>query len=165
VIDTNVLLVANGQHSDVSPACVTACSQRLADVIANGRFAIDDGFAILKEYQNKTSHKSGKGPGDAFLKWALRNNANPARCDQIRLVAHPERSFESFPDDVQLKDFDPADRKFVAVASAHDEKPPILQAADSKWLNWAPVLSRHGISVDFLCQGDIERFHRNKSGT
>ena len=25
VIDTNVLLVANGQHADVSPGCVAAC--------------------------------------------------------------------------------------------------------------------------------------------
>ena len=29
VIDTNVLLVANDQHADVSPECVAECVQRL----------------------------------------------------------------------------------------------------------------------------------------
>ena len=29
IVDTNVVLIANGQHQDVTPACVTACTLAL----------------------------------------------------------------------------------------------------------------------------------------
>ena len=164
IVDTNVILVANRQHADVSEACILACVNRLQALMIDGRIAIDDGYRILKEYQNKTTPHVGKRPGDAFLKWLLRNNANVARCDQVKIVEHPERGFESFPDDARLSSFDPPDRKFVAVAAAHAEKPVISQAADSKWLDWAPALKDYGVSVEFLCPQDVERFHKSKFG-
>lgn len=162
VVDTNVILVASGQHADVSGACVLACAQRLQDIMASGRVAIDDRYRILSEYQNKTLPKVGNRAGDAFVKWLLRNNANRSRCDQLVLVEHSERGFESFPDDDRLASFDPPDRKFVAVAAAHPDKPPIAQAADSKWLGWAPALRDHGIEVEFLCRKDIQSFGDKK---
>jgi hypothetical protein len=164
VVDTNVLLVANGQHGDVGGACVVACAQRLQAIMNDGRIAIDDGYEILREYQHKTNPRVGKRPGDAFLKWLLRNTANRARCDQVRLEAHAERGFTCFPDDPRLANFDPPDRKFVAVAHAHADRPPILQAADSKWLAWSRALQDHGVSVEFLCPSDIQRFDRKKKG-
>lgn len=163
VVDTNVILVANRQHADVSETCVVSCTRRLRDIMTRGRIAIDDGHRILGEYQNKTQPNVGKGPWDVFLKWLLRNNANPLRCDRIALVEHATRGFESFPDDARLADFDPSDRKFVAVAAAHESKPAISQAADSKWLAWASALKEHGITVDFLCPEDIRSFDDNKT--
>ena len=162
IVDTNVILVANGQHEDVGETCEKACALRLQGIVKNGRVAIDDRYRILAEYQHKTAPYAGKRPGDAFLKWLLRNNANPARCDQVSLVEHAERGFESFPEDEHLANFDPPDRKFVAVAVAHQDKPPILQAADSKWLGWNSALADHGVRVDFLCPEDIEGFESNK---
>lgn len=163
IVDTNVILIANRQHQDVSPQCVANCTIALQTLMQKGRLAIDDRFRILKEYQNKTQPNKGKGPGDTFVKWALRNNANPIRCDRISIVEHVVRGFVSFPDDAALVSFDPPDRKFVAVSVAHSEHPPILQAADSKWLAWAPVLKIHGVRVEFLCKEDIERFQKNKA--
>lgn len=163
VIDTNVILVANGQHADVSEACRDACVKLLYEVRENGRIAIDDGHQIIKEYLNKTQPQVGKRPGDAFLKWLLRNDANPARCDRVVLAAHPERGFASFPADARLERFDPADRKFVAVSAAHAERPAIAEAADSKWLDWAPALKEHGITVEFLCPADIRSFEERKN--
>lgn len=164
VIDTNVILVANGQHADVSPACVTSCALALQSVMKSGMLVLDDGFQILLEYQNKTQPKKGNRPGDAFVKWALNHRCNEEHVKQVHLLKHDERGFESFPDDPELANFDAPDRKFVAVSSAHPNKPPISQAADSKWLDWAPALKRHGIEVHFLCQTDIQRFHKNKFG-
>lgn len=164
IIDTNVILVANRQHADVSEACILKCAQRLQAVMAAGRIAIDDGYRILNEYQNKTTPRVGKRPGDAFVKWLLRNNANAERCDQVKLVEHSERGFESFPDDERLARFDPPDRKFIAVACAHADHPPIAQAADSKWLDWAPALRDHCVCVEFLCPADIQRFDDKKKG-
>lgn len=164
VVDTNVILVANGQHKDVSPDCEADCALKLQSIMLDDRIALDDAFEILLEYQNKTQPKTGNRPGDAFVKWALKNNANTKRCDLVVLRRHPKRHFESFPDDARLANFDPPDRKFVAVAAAHEERPPILQAADSKWLDWEPALTDHGITVEFLCPADIQRFHKNKFG-
>jgi hypothetical protein len=164
VVDTNVILVANRQHADVSEACIVSCAKRLQDIMTSGRIAIDDGYRILKEYQNKTQPNVGNRPGDTFLKWLLRNNSNPSRCDQVELVEHPKRGFDSFPDDARLDKFDPPDRKFVAVARAHTDKPTISQAADSKWLGWASALLDHGITVEFLCPEDIQSFDDKKKG-
>ena len=58
--------------------------------------------------------------------------------------------------------FDAPDRKFAAVAHAHPGKPPVWQAADSKWLNWWPALAAQGVRVDFLCPDDACRFYAKK---
>ncbi len=164
IVDTNVILIANGQHQDVSPNCVAACALRLEAIMQGGRLAIDDRFLIIGEYLHKTTPKLGKRSGDVFLKWVLNNNANVDRIDQIPISQHPVRGFETFPDDPALSEFDAADRKFIAVACAHPDKPPILQAADSKWLDWYAALSSNLITVDFLCPADIERFQANRIG-
>jgi hypothetical protein len=162
VVDTNVILVANRQHADVGEACVVACTRYLQALMTDGRVAIDDAYRLLTEYQHKTTPHAGNRAGDAFVKWLLRNNANSRRCDQVRLVEHAERGFESFPEDERLADFDSSDRKFVAVASAHPDKPAIAQAADSKWLGWSKALGANGVTVEFLCSADIERFDEAK---
>jgi len=162
VIDTNVILVANRQHAGVSDECARACDRRLQVVMESGRVTIDDRFRILSEYLNKTTPHTGKRTGDAFVKWLLQNKATPSRCDQVALAESPARGFETFPDDARLAAFDPPDRKFVAVAAAHADKPPVLQAADSKWLDWAPALADYAISVEFLCPADIEGFDAKK---
>jgi hypothetical protein len=163
IVDTNVILVANGQHQDISADCVAVCATVLQKIMQGGRFAVDDQFEILTEYQNKP--KVENQPGTAFLKWALRNYTNKSRCDLVGIPTHKTRGYESFPDDARLENFDLPDRKFVAVAAAHSEHPPILQAADSKWLGWAPALKDHDIDVEFLCREDIERFRAKKAGT
>ncbi|WP_196780180.1 hypothetical protein [Aeromonas hydrophila] len=61
VIDTNVLLVANGLHGDVSGACVEECVKRLEAMDRTGITVIDDGFRILGEYLHKTSLTPQKG--------------------------------------------------------------------------------------------------------
>lgn len=162
VIDTNVLLVANEQHEDVSPDCVAACVRRLINMQANGITVIDDAFLILREYQNKTRIKPPKGVGDVFLKWLLRNLSDPQRVEQVTVTEIAENLFAEFPDADLQPDFDAPDRKFAAVAHAHPDKPVILQAADCKWLDWWPALQAKGVEVDFLCPDDACRFYEKK---
>jgi len=164
VVDTNVILVANGQHEGISKDCEAKCASRLQAVMREGKLALDDQFRILREYLNKTTPKKGNRPGDAFVKWAINAKGNADRIDMISLREHSERGFESFPDHRGLAAFDTPDRKFVAVACAHSASPPILQAADSKWLAWDAALKECGVTVDFLCPGDIRRFQANKGG-
>lgn len=165
VVDTNVIRVANKQHHDVSPKCIADCATELQAIMRCGRIAIDSKFQIISEYQAKMKKKKGKGPGpgDSFVKWVLQNRTNPEKCDQVEIKKHHDRGYDSFPEDEQLESFDPDDRMFVAVACAHPEHPPILEAADSKWLDWAEALNRHGVEVTFVCEEDIRRFQQRKS--
>lgn len=162
VIDTNVLLVANEQHTDVSTECVTECVRRLQAMEKTGVTVIDDGFRILGEYQNKTSLNPPKGVGDVFLKWLLRQAGNPTRVEQISLTELAENEFAEFPDTTLQPAFDAPDRKFAAVAHAHPDKPSVWQAADCKWLDWWPALQAKGVRVEFLCPEDACGFYRNK---
>jgi hypothetical protein len=162
VIDTNVLLVASRRHDGASPECVQACVERLKQVQNKERVVIDDGFRILREYLHKLSTNKGKGVGEAFLKWLLQNQANPLRVYPVPLTERAGHDYAEFPDPALAAEFDPPDRKFVAVAHAHPNKPPVLQAADSKWLLWCDRLLDHGIRVEFLCQKDVIRFFQQK---
>lgn len=162
VIDTNVLLVANGQHVDVSTECITECVRRLQAMEKAGVTIIDDGYRILGEYQHKTRINPPKGVGDVFLKWLLRQTGNAARVEQVSLTETAANFFVEFPDSTLQPVFDASDRKFAAVANAHPDKPPIWQAADCKWLDWWPALQAKGIRVEFLCPEDACGFYRNK---
>ncbi len=86
VLDTNVLLVANGSHEGVSPACQAECVQRLLAHQQNGVTVIDDSYRILSEYLRKTQPNQPKGVGDAFLKWLLQNQRNPARVHCVNVI-------------------------------------------------------------------------------
>ncbi len=162
VIDTNVLLVANGSHADVSLACRKACIERLQRHQSSGVVVIDDGYRILREYQNKTRPNRPKGVGDAFLKWLLQQAGNAARVHRVPLTESAKDEFKEFPDSALQSDFDPSDRKFVAVAHAHPDKPPIWQAADCKWLNWQGRLLAKGVRLDLICPDDVTRHYDNK---
>lgn len=162
VIDTNVLLVANGDHLEASADCVIECVRRLQAMQSRGVVVVDDGFLILGEYRNKTKVNPPKGVGDVFLKWLMREASNPARVEQVALTKTPNGCFAEFPDCALQQEFDASDRKFIAAAHAHPDKPPVWQAADSKWLHWWQPLSAHGIHVEFLCKQDVLRVYAKK---
>lgn len=161
VIDTNVLLVANQQHENASPECVLMCTQKLLWAKQHGVIVIDDAYRIISEYRNKPDI-NGTRTGDAFLKWLLQNQSNPSRVHQVTINETANEHFLEFPDHALQPQFDAPDRKFPAVANAHVDKPPVIQAADSKWLNWWPALYAAGISVDFVCPEDICGFYSSK---
>lgn len=131
IVDTNVALVASGRSECVSKDCVVTCAERLGQ-INNGevKLVLDDQRRIINEYRGQLNPDGQPGIGDVFLKWVEMNWANPDRCDLVPImpVDGAEHEFEEFPDDPALAGCDPDDRKFIAVAVAHPERPPILQA-------------------------------------
>jgi hypothetical protein len=162
VVDTNVILVANEAHADVSPECVMECVKQLQSLMLSGSIAIDDAYRIIKEYQSKTNPRKGKGAGDVFLKWVLTHLADPNRVHLVAITEIAKDRFHEFPVPDLEANFDRSDRKFAAVANAHAQKPPIWQAVDCKWLDWWPNLHAAGVTVEFLCGADIHRFYRSK---
>lgn len=162
VVDTNVLLVAEGMHDEVSEECVLSCVQHLQEIMRSDTVVLDSAHRILSEYQHKMSARRGKGVGSVFLKWLLQNQAHARHVAYVELSEHGTDCFAEFPVATLEPEFDPPDRKFPAVANGHPSKPPILQATDCKWLRWWPALKAAGIDVRFLCPEDVCRFYRGK---
>ncbi len=157
VVDTNVIVVANGRSEQASSDCVETCGEKLEKIMSGEvKLVLDNRWIILREYmQNLRSN--GADVGDRFLGWILVNKDNHCDLVPITPVKGLENEFEEFPDDPALADFDPDDRKFIAVACAHPEKPPILQAVDSQWWDFRDVLREKGVTVEFICEDDIQR--------
>ena len=47
----------------------------------------------------------------------------------------------------------------VPVRVLMQRDPPILQAVDSKWLDFRDAFRRNGVVVEFICEDDIQRLH------
>ena len=160
VVDTNVAVVANGESLQTSPNCVDTCINRLEGIVrGEEKLVLDNKWIILGEYLRNLRSSGEPGAGDSFLRWILMNKDK--RCDLVPItpVDDSENEFEEFPDDPALNGFDRDDRKFIAVARKHPGKPPILQAVDSKWLDFRDALRRNGVTVVFICEDDIQRLH------
>ena len=68
----------------------------------------------------------------------------------------------AFPDDKELKEFDLADRKFIALARSHNENPPIIEAADGKWLQFVETLKKYNIEIKFLDIDYAQKMYKKK---
>lgn len=150
VIDTNVLVVANGKHEPAEARCVGACIEALEQA-RSGRVAIDDAQHILTEYRKHCSFAGQPGVGDAFFKWLWQWQADPRHCLVVHITPHPKRGFAEFPVDKLLSGFDHSDRKFAAVALTAGDRPPVLNAADTDWWLARHAFDVHGLTVKFLC--------------
>ena len=161
IVDTNVVVVANGRSEQASANCVDTCGERLEGIMhGEEKLVLDNRWIILREYmQNLRSN--GADVGDRFLGWILANR--DVQCDLVSItpIDGLENAFKEFPDDPALNNFDPDDRKFIAVAIAHSERPPILQAVDRQWWDFRDVFRQNGVTVEFICETDIRYLHNN----
>ena len=169
LVDTNVPKTANlSRKPDQVPHelsdCVLACIEAVEHVIKKRGLVLDAGDEIYDEYRKQLSLQGQPGIGDRFMKWVHDNRWKFPDSSRVAITKDGD-SYEQFPDHKGLNDFDPSDRKFVAVSNAHPEKPPILQATDSKWWGWKDALSDVDIYVHFLCPGYIKTKYEEKMNT
>lgn len=163
VVDTNVAATANGSNEGAPADCVAASALALQSVKEAGHVFLDDGGKILAEYRANLQSKGQPGPGDAFLRWLYQVEWNADHVTRVPITskAGHDEDFEELPTPPEGLRFDPSDRKFLAVAAAHGEHPPILQSFDSKWWGWTDALQAAGVTVHFLCPKAIEaKFHQ-----
>jgi hypothetical protein len=53
-------------------------------------------------------------------------------------------------------------KSFFAVSNGHSEKPPIIEASDSKWWLWKNACLQCGFQIDFINEKymrDMDREH------
>jgi hypothetical protein len=164
IVDTNVIVIAN-DTDDKRADCRDRCQDRLEQILSRPeKVVVDDDWRILGEYDHNTNPNTRKGVGDLFVKMLLQNQSNPNVCAMVHItpLARNGTDFEEFPnDDDALTGFHKNDRKFIAVALAHQrdagEIPTILLAIDRGWLEFMNALVSHGINVDLICEEDIQR--------
>ncbi len=124
---------------------------------------LDHDWHILGEYQKNLNPKGPNTPGNEFVRWLHQAHQRIAWVT-ITPTDAEQTKFKEFPPDAALESaFDPADRKFVAAANAHPEKPPILESADSKWLGWEGQLKKHCIKLEVLCRGKLAAIRERKT--
>ena len=166
IVDTNVLVIANGEAKHASSDCIEHCRDRLETILSE-KVVIDDGWRILGEYDDNTKPNTRKGVGDLFVKTLMQNQGNPNICNLVHITSLKGNGtdFQEFPTDSALSGFDPDDRKFIAVALAHQqntgETATILLAIDRGWLQFTNALASHGVTVGLICEEDIQRPRQN----
>ncbi len=168
LVDTNVPKSANlalnpEKVSRELSGCVLACVEAVEHVIKRRGLILDAGDEIFNEYRQQLSMKGQPGVGDRFMKWVHDNRWSFPDANRVEITKNGD-SYDQFPTHHGLKNFDNSDRKFVATANAHLNKPPILQATDSKWWGWKDALAEVEITVHFLCPQYVEAKYKKKMG-
>lgn len=134
--------------------------------MTEGHVFVNDEGRIVAEYRRNLEARGQPGPGDAFLKWLLTHEWGGVRVTRVAITNEPEdpEGYVELPDPPEGVCYDRSDRKFLAVAFAHPDRPPILQSLDSKWWGWRDALAIAGVDLFFLCPDEIAMKHELKSG-
>lgn len=169
ILDTNVAVTANRNISqegilDDELACISNCIEVIQKIIKSNNLVLDAGDEIFKEYARHLNLSGVPGVGDIFFKWLHDHRWSFPEEDRVQITPNPNKGYEEFPDHPALDNFDPSDRKFIAVANKHPCHPMIYQAADSKWWIWKTSLKEVGICVKFVCPDYIKRKCHEKFG-
>jgi len=148
VVDSNVLVVADGKSPQANDACIEKCIDVLIAVRDAASLHLDGG-EILDEYSHGRDHSGQPGVGDEFFRWAFNNQYT--HCHRVPLTPDDDRGYKEFPETPDLAKFDPSDRKFVATALGCTPPAIIYNAVDSDWSHAAPALVAVGVPVTELC--------------
>jgi hypothetical protein len=159
IIETNIIVVANMKSSHASPECVVACVDILEYAKDSMIVVVDAGMYIFEEYFRHANRSGQPGMGDEFAKWLWDNQGYEEHCELVAINPKDEEKedFTEFPNDPELSEFDPKDRKFVAVALTSKHRPAILNATDSDWMIFRSALRRNKVKVKCLCPNDLKK--------
>lgn len=166
IIDANVVLLTNVSKIPKDQLiCAQRCVRFLRDFMNNpdASLVLDAEGRILKEYRRAFDLESPPDMATSFCIWAYQHMSRNTE-DFVNLKETKENEFESYPDSEKLKTFDPSDRKYIALAYNHCEKPPIVEGSDSKWWGIKEELRENGIEVHFIDEEYIKKKYTQKIG-
>lgn len=156
VVDTNVLAVSERKHEGADDASVAACIQ-IARQIQRGAvvLVIDAADEILSEYLRALDGRHSSGVGTKIARILRQRKYDSTVCRQVPITPSTEvpGSYDEVP--VSVRDFDPDDQKFFAVASADAEKPQIFAGLDEEWWERRKDLAAAGLDVQFVCSNQL----------
>lgn len=170
IVDANVPWLAGtpiDQIQDDQLDCALKCTKFIRNLLSStskAKIVLDTDWKILKEYESAFKY-SGTQPGLAtrFYEWACQCYRSSLD-DCIKLHETEPDMFEEYPKDELLATFDPPDRKYIALANAHPDKPPIVEGSDCKWWGIKNALNKNGIRVQFISEKYIKMKYQQKIG-
>jgi hypothetical protein len=153
VVDTNVLVVAEGRQTHAAAPCRETSAQELLRIRDTRSLVLDTSWQILGEYQGSLTDCAGEpGPGQLFYNWAVSTGDHRS----VNIASHPLRGFKAFPSDPRLETFDRDDRKFVAATIVSGKtRTRIVNAVDSDYSHHRKVLEEVGIVVQEICPDEL----------
>ena len=147
VVDTNVAIAANGRDTHADLTCQLDCIEKLETICREAVIVLDEGDLIFEEYRDHLHFKVAPGTGDKFFKHVYDHKYGESRVKRVPITPCSDdlRGYQELPEN----EFDPSDRKFLAVAVV--AKAEILNATDSDWSEQDTLTSDLGVSVRQLC--------------
>lgn len=149
VVDTNVLIVANGNNKEADSDCERACIEALLEATRGKRITLlDASNLIMDEYSTHCRYSREPGVGNVFFKFLYdRQWSEESTIEHVAIQESPdeEGGFANLPPN----DLDPNDRKFLAVAEAGNGR--VVNATDSDWSEHADFIASMGVQVLELC--------------
>lgn len=159
VLDTNILVVAEGLNEDAPRACQAACIEVISQLREGVVVAVDSGGEVVLEYLRALRGSPTSNLGVKLAKRLQRMSADPKVCKRVEITpCDPPGSYEEVP--ISLRDFDTDDQKFIAVAAADPSRPEIYTGVDGEWWERRRDFVDAGIDVQFPCGGYL----RNRDG-
>lgn len=164
IIDTNVFIKAAlgiaSIDTDIDSKCIKACANFIDECRYNSEIVLvlDCRGEMIKEYEKHLNSKGKRTLSTELFIWVCQL----AKRDYVVINKNQERGYDEFLTNDDLVGFDMSDRKFVAVAKAHAENPPIYQGSDSRWLQFRNALHEEGVTVKFLCEEYVENKYERK---
>lgn len=153
VIDTNVIVGANGRGTHLDEVCQLACVNEISAINDGAVVLLDSLDHILEEYTPYCNHSGEPGVGDALFVHLRDHKYTDSKCIIVEIHTDPTgvKEYVEFPDAAALVAFDRSDRKFVAVAKAFGAAHNILCASDRGWVRFQAALQAEDISVTHIC--------------
>jgi hypothetical protein len=155
VVDTNVLIVANGKADHASCDCVMNSVDFLDHARRNAIVVLDAAAAIFDEYERYCSYRGQPGVGDRFFLHLHRSRADVGRVQFVDIHPDGNGSYDEVP--TLLSKFDPSDQKFIAAVVADQRRSVIVNCVDSDWAEASAELDESGVQVFELCPDRIPR--------
>ena len=165
ILDTNVPAKAAVSPATCPPEELKmqkACMEYIGELVKSKekKLVLDLDHEIWKEYHNNVCNSSNIGK--IFFRWLYEYYATISPEDHIKLNKGSDGKYVDYPYDVETQGFDESDKKFVALANAHQEKPPIIEAADGKWLGYEQSFAKYGIHIEFLDREYAKKMYEQK---
>jgi hypothetical protein len=147
IIDTNVLIAANGHSPQVSAGGVERCQKFVNSLFVNTLISIDSNNEIFDEYFRHMNFSGQPGIGDSFVKYLFDRQADITICETVEVIREAKHHYRVLSDKPDLLDFDKSDLKFIAVHLLSKYHSPIVDACDSDWAENKVLLNSHNIKV------------------
>ena len=164
ILDTNVPVKA-ATAPNMCPSDELSVQRKCMEYVnslitGTTKLVLDVDYEIIREYRNNIDKSSNMGI--LFLKWLDQYLGKIDMDDLLKLKKDKSGEYESYPLDEETKDFDSSDKKFIALANLHPEKPPIIEGTDGKWWGYIAAFKKYGIRVYFLDEEYAQMVYQKK---